>query len=63
MVALAALLVYDYFLTLEDEVAEFHDDNNIEKNPDRLAQVRYVWKSGKILSAQTLVLFMEYPKQ
>jgi len=32
MVVLAALLVYDYFLTLKDEVAEFHDHSDTERN-------------------------------
>ena len=32
MVGLAALLIYDYFLTLEDEVAEFHNDSDTERN-------------------------------
>jgi len=29
---MTALLFYDYFLTLKDEVAGFHDDSGAEKN-------------------------------
>ena len=32
MVSVTALWVYDYFLTLEDEVEGFHDHNDAERN-------------------------------
>ena len=32
VVGVTALLVYDYFLTLKDEVVGFHDDNDAETN-------------------------------
>lgn len=46
MVCLVALVVYDYFLTLEDEVAEFHDGNDIK---NLTASPRFVMHGRRIM--------------
>ena len=57
-VSVTALWAYDWLLTLKDEVAEFHDDDDVERGLTHLMQVRYAWKTENVLSTRTFVLFV-----
>ena len=57
---MTALWIYEYFLTLKDEVTKFHDDWR-RKEPNHITQVRYAWKTESTLSTQTIEL-VERPR-
>jgi len=50
-------MVCDYFLTLKDEVVEFHDDSDADMYLND-PQIRYAWKTENVPSAQIFILFV-----